>query len=108
MHLDLDAIVAADEEARSRVTVAEQRHERDAAAARAARDAAITARSAAASESLDSELEAIRAEGDARLERLRSEQSQYLATLAEAGERNLDEAVRQYLRIVCAPAEEAE
>ena len=50
MHLDLDAIVAADEEARSRVTVAEQRHERDAAAARAARDAAITARSAAASE----------------------------------------------------------
>lgn len=108
MHPDLDAIVAADEECRSRVKLAEQRRERDLASARAARDAAIARRTGAAHDTLDSELQAIRAEGEARFDEARNKQAQYLTALAEAGERKLEEAVQIYLRIVCTPEEPVE
>lgn len=105
MHPDLAAIVAADEECRSRVTLAEERRERDLAAARAERDAVIARRAAAAREALESELKAIRADGDARLRELRDKQQGYLAALAAAGEKRFEEAVQIYLRIICMPEE---
>lgn len=105
MHADLEAIVAADEECRSRVTLAEQRRERGLGSARADRDAAIAQRTAAAREAFDSELQSIRSSGDARLRALQEQQTQYLAALHETGEKHFDEAVRLYLRIVCTPEE---
>ncbi len=104
MHPDLDAIVSSDEEARSRVALAENRRERELSAARAARDTAIEARRREADESLQGELQAIRAEGDARVAEILRQQEQYLATLADAGERTIDDAVALYLRIVCEAA----
>jgi len=101
MHPDLELIVSADEEARARVALAEQRHERGVTAARADRDAAIDARRRDASEALERDLRAIREEGGGRVAELQRQQAQYLLTLAEAGERKFGEAVELYLRIVC-------
>ncbi len=101
MHPDLEAIVAADEEARSRVAFAEERREREVSAARADRDASIAARKKAASDALENELQVIRAEGDSRIETLRRQQEQYLASLAAAGEMRIDDGVALFLRTVC-------
>ena len=100
MHSDLEAIVAADEEARSRVALAEERRERELGAARAACDAATARRRAEVQAALDAELHAIEAAGDARLTELRARQEQYLAALREAGTRRFEEAVAAWLRIV--------
>lgn len=104
MHPDLEVIVSADEEARSRVALAEERSGRELTSERAACDTAIEARRKEASDVLERELSAIRAEGDARIAGLRQQQAQYLASLAETGERRLDAAVAAYLRIVCEAA----
>lgn len=101
MHADLEKIVSADEEARSRVALAEQRRERELTAERAARDAAIDGRRRDAQEALERELQAIRSEGDALIATLQRQQEQYLLTLTAAGERRFDEAVALYRRIVC-------
>jgi hypothetical protein len=101
MHPDLEGIVSADEEARSHVILAGDRRERELAAARAARDAAIEKRRRESSDALEGELQVIRTEGDARLAELQRQQALYVASLAEAGERKLDDAVTLYLRIVC-------
>ena len=101
MHADLERIVSADEEARSRVELAEQRRERELTAERAARDAAIDGRRREAQEALERELQAIRSEGDAQVAALQRRQEQYLAALTAAGERRFDEAVTLYRRIVC-------
>ena len=101
MHPDLERIVSADEEARARVALEEARHDREVTAARTARDTAIAARRNDASDALERELQLIRADGDARIAALQEQQTEYLRTLAESGERKLDEAVKLYLRIVC-------
>lgn len=101
MHPDLEAIVAADEEARSRVAHAEERRDREVSAARAECDASIAARKKAASDALENELEVIRAEGESRIEALRKQQDQYLASLAAAGELRFDDGVALFLRTVC-------
>ena len=101
MHADLERIVSADEEARSRVALAEQRRERELTAERAARDAAIDGRRREAQETLERELQAIRSEGDAQVAALQRRQEQYLAALTAVGERRFDEAVALYRRIVC-------
>lgn len=101
MHPDLELIVSADEEARARVTLAEQRSEKEVAAARVSRDAAIEARRTEALDALERELQRIRADGDARVAALQEQQQEYLRSLAEAGDRKLDEAVAVYQRIVC-------
>lgn len=101
MHPDLEAIVSADEEARSRVTLAETRRDRDVLAARTARDAAAAAELREASDVLDREIAVIRADGDARIAELHRQQEQYLASLAAAGERKFDDAVALVLRMVC-------
>ena len=101
MHPDLERIVSADEEARSRVTLAEERHDRDVSAARAERDAAIDVRRKEAFDALERELRFIRDDGDRRTGELQRKQALYLTALAEAGERKFDEAVELYLRFVC-------
>lgn len=100
MHADLERIVSADEEGRSRVALAERRRQHELTAERAARDAAVDARRREVQEALDQELQAIRSEGDVRVAALQHQQEQYLATLAAAGERRFDEAVALYRRIV--------
>lgn len=101
MHPDLELIVSADEEARARVSLAEQHRVRDVSAAEAERDAAIDARRREAANAFEKELRVIRDEGDARVADLQRRQAQYLITLAEAGERKFDAAMEAYLRIVC-------
>jgi hypothetical protein len=101
MHPDLELIVSADEEARARVALAEQRRNREVTAARTTRDAAIDARKKDAADALEQELQRIRTDGDARVAALQEQQKEYLRTLAEAGEQKLDEAVALYRRIVC-------
>lgn len=101
MHIDLEAIVSADEEARSRVAMAEEARDRDLSAARAARDSDIAGRRRETQDAFDRELRAIRDEGQARVAELQKQQAAYLLTLAEAGEQRFEEAVAVYLRIVC-------
>ena len=100
MHPDLELIVSADEEARARVALAEQRHEREVSAARTEHDAAIAARRKEAADAFERELQAIRGDGDVRVAELQRQQEQYRSTLAAAGERKFEEAVALYLRIV--------
>ena len=101
MHPELEAVIAADEECRSRLTHAESRRERELAAARSRRDATIDKRRTAALESLQAEIAAIRAEGDARLAEMRNQQTTYLASLSKTGEEKFEDAVRAWLAIVC-------
>ena len=100
MHPDLEAIVSADEEARSRVALEEARRERELSSARAARDAAIETRRAETINTLERELQAIRAQGDGRVAELQARQNEFLAALTAAGERKFDDAVAVFLRIV--------
>jgi hypothetical protein len=97
---ELEAIAAADEEARSRASLAETRREREIAGARAARDAAIQARRDAAQQALDGELRAIAADGERRIAEMKAQQASFLAALAAAGEAKFHEAVAAYARIV--------
>jgi len=101
MHPDLELVVSADEEARARVALAEQRRGSEITSARAKRDAAIDARRREATDALELELRTIREDGDRRVAGLQRQQAQYLTTLAGAGERKFEEAVAIYLRIVC-------
>jgi hypothetical protein len=101
MHSDLELIVSADEEARARVALEEQRRQREVTAARTEHDAAIGARRKEASDALEREIQAIRDDGDRRVAVLQRQQEEYLASLAAAGERKFDEAVAVYQRIVC-------
>lgn len=103
MHPDLEAIVATDEECRSRLTLAESRRERDGIAASTTRDASIEKRRAAAANAVEQELAAIRSEGDTHLAEMRERQKQYLATLAKSAEERFAEAVELYVAIVCRP-----
>lgn len=100
MHSDLEAIVSADEEARARVTLEEERRGRELASAREVCGAEIAARRKHATDALERELAAIRSEGDARVGELQRRQAQFLAALAEGAERRFEEAVSSYLRIV--------
>ncbi|HEX7828593.1 MAG TPA: hypothetical protein VF787_03020 [Thermoanaerobaculia bacterium] len=101
MHSDLEAIVSADEEARSRVRLAEERSDRALADARASRDAAIDARRREVTSAFERELQSIHDACDARVAELQRQQAQYLASLAEAGVTKFDDAVAAYRRLVC-------
>jgi hypothetical protein len=101
MHSDLELIVSADEEARARVTLLEERRENELASARAARDAAIDAQRQQASDAFERELRVIGVDAEERVAELQRQQALYLMTLAEAGERRFEDAVALYLRIVC-------
>lgn len=101
MHPDLEAVAAADEECRSRLTLAEARREREVATARGQRDSSIEKRRTAALEALERELAAIRSDGDAKLAEIRDQQRLYLENLAKTGDEKLAIAVKTYLSIVC-------
>jgi hypothetical protein len=101
MHPDLEQIVSADEEARARVTLEEDRAQRDLAAAGAERDATVSARRKEASDAFELELRTIREDGDRRVAELHRQQTQYLGALAETGDRTFERAVTLYLRVVC-------
>lgn len=104
MHPDLEVIVLADEEARSRVALAEERRARELKAASEARDTTIAARRKEASDGLDRELQSVGAASDARVAELQRQQAEYLAHLREAGERRFAEAVALYRKLVCGAA----
>jgi DNA anti-recombination protein RmuC len=101
MHPDLDAVVAADEECRSRLALVQSRRDRDLTAARSQRETTIEQKRAAALETLERELASIRVEGDARLTKIREQQQQYLDALSKIGDEKFDTAVQTYLAIVC-------
>lgn len=100
MTTEIEAVAAADEEARSRLALAVAARERDVAGARAARDAAIAARRDAEEQALDRELRAIADDGEQRLAAMKAQQTSFRAALAAAGETKFDEAVAAYARIV--------
>jgi hypothetical protein len=101
VYSDLEDIVSADEEARARVALAERHRDREIAQARAAHDAAVAAREKAAAEELERQLNQIRDQSEARVAELAAQQKKYLQGLADAGAKNLEEAVALYTRIVC-------
>jgi hypothetical protein len=100
VHPDLEAIVSADEEARSRVALEEQRRTRELAAARSERDAGIESRRREVAEALERDLRMIAEDGDARIAQMQRQQAQFLAALAATGERRLEEAVALFLSLV--------
>ena len=101
MHPDLELIASADEEARARVALAEQRRQSEITLVRAKHDSAIDARRREAMEALERELRTIREDGHGRVAGLQRQQAQYLTMLAEEGQREFEKAVALYLRIIC-------
>lgn len=100
MHADLETVLQADEEARARVALAEERRTRGVAEAVAARDAAVDARRRAARAALDEELHAIRSDGDRRVQELATQQEEFLAAVRRAADTKIDDGIAAYLRIV--------
>ena len=103
MHPDLEAIVAADEEGRARVSTAEQRRNSTLDAVRNACDASIEARRAAALDALNAEIARIEAGGRSAVDEARKRNQEYLRLLAAAGERAFEDAVDHYTAIVLKP-----
>jgi vacuolar-type H+-ATPase subunit H len=100
MRAELEAIVAADEEAWSRVSSADERAGRAVAAAREEVERQIADRKQNSEEVLDRELAAIRAEGEAAVGELRARGTAYGQTVAAAAAARLEEAARLYTRVV--------
>lgn len=97
---ELEAIVAADEESRARLSFAEQRRERDVAAARAQHERSAGDLQRESCDALETEIAAIREESDREIAKLRRSHDRYLAALAETGERQLERAAELYAQIV--------
>ena len=100
MRNELEAIVAADEEARSRVSFAEERAKRDAAAVREQVEQQIDERKRASEAAMESELAAVGEEGERAVAELRARESSYRQAVSGAAAANLEEAARLYARIV--------
>ena len=100
MRAELEAVVAADEEGRSRLSSADERAGRDVAAVREEVERQMTDRRRDAEAALESELAAIRAEGDAAVAALHAREAAYRKTVAEAASARLEPAARIYARIV--------
>lgn len=100
MEPGLEQLVAADEEARARLSFAEKLAERAVASARAERKAADEDRKAAALKALEDELLAIREEGEGETGAARQAHERYLQTLRSEGERQLEKAAGLYASIV--------
>jgi len=100
MTSELEAIVAADEESRARLSFAGQRRERDVASARARHEQSAEELRRDGCDALETEIAAIREASDREIETLRRSHERYLAALAEAGERRLAHAAELYAQIV--------
>lgn len=100
MQSDLDQILAADEEARSRVTFAEKRLARDVATARAETGRAAESRRKAAETAVEAEIATIHVEGELAIADLRQRNQEYLEALRKTGEREMETAAATYAAIV--------
>ena len=106
MRRELEQIVAADEEARSRVAFAEEQSARAVRAANDSADLLITSKRRTAAKQLEDEVDAIRAEGEAQIAEIRARDDDYLARAREAGEQQLQSAAELYARIILHGPEE--
>lgn len=100
MESGLEQLVAADEEARTRVSFAEKLAQRTVGAARAERTSDDERRKSAALGDLENELAAIRNAADQEISAARSAHDSYLETLRAEGERQLEKAATLYASIV--------
>jgi vacuolar-type H+-ATPase subunit H len=100
MRAELEAVVAADEEARSRVSSAEERARRDVAAVREEVERQVADRRRAAEAALESELAAIRDEGDTAVAALHAREAAYRKTVTDGAAARVDAAAQLYARIV--------
>ena len=85
---------------------AEGQSARAVSAANDAADLAITAKRRAAAEKLESEVDAIRAEGEAQIAQIRARDDHYLARAKETGASQLQVAAELYARIILHGPEE--
>ena len=100
MRPELEAVVAADEEARSRLSSAEERAKRDVTAVRAEVERQIAGRKQSSEADLERELVAIRAEGERAVSELQARETAYRETVAAAAAGRLAEAAQLFARIV--------
>jgi vacuolar-type H+-ATPase subunit H len=100
MRPELETIVAADEEARSRLSSAEERARRDTLAVREEVERRIAERGQTAEAALETELAAIRGEGERAANELRAREESYRDAVAAAAASRLEEAARRFAQIV--------
>ncbi len=100
MPIQLDEILAADEECRSRISFAEKLKVREIDAARASHDQAVASQAAAAEAALEQEIRGITAAAERLVIEQRNVHDEYLRRLDEAGERKLEDAARLYTQII--------
>jgi TolA-binding protein len=100
MRPELEAIVAADEEARSRLSSAEERARRDVTAVREEVERQIAGRREASAAALESELAAIRTEGERAVRELQAREEAYRQAVAAASDVRLEDAAQLFARIV--------
>jgi hypothetical protein len=97
---DLDALLAADEEARARVAAAEREAEAIVQAARAEHERRRVERSRAEQRQLDDEVRAIQEQAQAEADARRRRREAWRRDRRELLEQRLDEAAREWARIV--------
>lgn len=107
MTADLEKILLADEECRTRLAFAQKQLARALEDARAERQKLIEARQTAAAAALGREVAAIREEGEKQIAARRSALDAYLARLAAAGVEQLESAARTYAQIIAGDSEGA-
>lgn len=100
MRSELEEIIAADEECRSRVTFTEKLKARSVESARAARQKAIDEQRLGAEAALDDEIGLIRAEGESAVGGKRIATDRYRRRVVEEGERILERAANVYAGII--------
>ena len=100
MRPELDEIIAADEESRSRVSFTEKLKTRSVESARTARREALHQQRIAAEATLDDEIALQRAEGESIVGGKQIEAERYRRRVAEEGQRILEQAAKVYAGIV--------
>ena len=100
MRSDLEEIIAADEECRSRIAFTEKLKARSVEEARAARQKAIDEQRRGAEAALDDEIALLRAEGESTVGGKLIEAERYRRRVAEEGERILERAAKVYAGII--------
>lgn len=106
MRRELEQIVAAGEEARSRTTFAEEQGVLAIRAARDAADLAVETKLRASAAELEREVAAIRAAGESSVAETHARDDDYLARARDAGARQLEAAARLYASIILHGPEE--
>jgi len=100
MRSELEEIIAADEECRSRVAFTQELKARSVEEARVGRQKAIDEQRLGAEAALDDEIALLRAEGESTVGQKRIEAEHYRRRVAEEGERILERAANVYAGII--------